>query len=93
MGSCGRGRLPDVFGTVHGRCCTPAFYLAAACLAEARACCFFKVMLSIHCLIAENPAITTRCNHRFHLACIYEWLERSQTCPICSQKLEFDELL
>ena len=34
-------------------------------------------------MFAENPAITTQCNHQFHLACIYEWLERSQTCPVC----------
>lgn len=41
----------------------------------------------------ENPAIVTRCNHRFHLACIFEWLERSKTCPVCSRKMEFEELL
>lgn len=25
-------------------------------------------------------------------ACIYEWLERSQTCPFCSRKMEFEEI-
>lgn len=40
----------------------------------------------------ENPKISTRCNHHFHLACIYEWLERSQTCPVCGRKMEFEEL-
>lgn len=41
----------------------------------------------------ENPKILTQCNHHFHLACIYEWLERSQTCPICSRQMSFDEFL
>ncbi|KAL3137843.1 hypothetical protein ABBQ38_005096 [Trebouxia sp. C0009 RCD-2024] len=41
----------------------------------------------------ENPKILTQCNHHFHLACIYEWLERSQTCPICSREMSFDEFL
>lgn len=43
--------------------------------------------------VAENPKILTQCNHHFHLACIYEWLERSQTCPICSREMSFDEFL
>ncbi|KAL8106058.1 hypothetical protein AgCh_029744 [Apium graveolens] len=33
----------------------------------------------------ENPKITSKCNHNFHLGCIYEWMERSTTCPICSE--------
>ncbi|KAJ0673327.1 putative transcription factor C2H2 family [Helianthus annuus] len=33
----------------------------------------------------ENPRIVTKCNHQFHLSCILEWMERSNTCPICSQ--------
>ncbi|KAJ4838607.1 hypothetical protein Tsubulata_043638 [Turnera subulata] len=39
----------------------------------------------------ENPKITTRCSHHFHLGCIYEWLERSETCPICGKEMEFCE--
>lgn len=42
---------------------------------------------------AENPKIWTNCHHHFHLACIYEWLERSETCPICATRLTFEELL
>ncbi|KAJ9556046.1 hypothetical protein OSB04_010660 [Centaurea solstitialis] len=34
---------------------------------------------------AQNPTIVTKCNHRFHLSCILEWMERSDTCPICNQ--------
>ncbi|KAF9674234.1 hypothetical protein SADUNF_Sadunf10G0106300 [Salix dunnii] len=33
----------------------------------------------------ENPRIITRCNHHYHLSCIYEWMERSQTCPVCGK--------
>jgi len=40
----------------------------------------------------ENPKITTKCGHHFHLACIYEWLERSQTCPMCYRPMNFEEL-
>ncbi|KZV31553.1 protein binding protein [Dorcoceras hygrometricum] len=31
---------------------------------------------------AENPKILT---HYVHLACIPEWIERSDACPICEQ--------
>lgn len=33
----------------------------------------------------ENPRIITKCKHHFHLSCIYEWMERSDTCPICEE--------
>mmetsp|Transcript_18001 Transcript_18001/g.32051 ORF Transcript_18001/g.32051 Transcript_18001/m.32051 type:complete len:224 (-) Transcript_18001:366-1037(-) len=33
---------------------------------------------------SDNPMIMTQCKHHFHLACIFEWLERSQLCPVCS---------
>ncbi|KAK9153121.1 hypothetical protein Sjap_000601 [Stephania japonica] len=39
----------------------------------------------------ENPKIITRCSHHFHLGCIYEWMERSETCPICGKEMEFCE--
>ncbi|KAK9276462.1 hypothetical protein L1049_005995 [Liquidambar formosana] len=39
----------------------------------------------------ENPKITTRCSHHFHLGCIYEWMERSESCPICGKEMEFCE--
>ncbi|KAK1381057.1 E3 ubiquitin-protein ligase [Heracleum sosnowskyi] len=39
----------------------------------------------------ENPKITSKCNHNFHLGCIYEWMERSTTCPMCSKVMEFAE--
>lgn len=33
----------------------------------------------------ENPKMTTKCDHHFHLACILEWMERSDTCPVCDK--------
>ncbi|KAF9624430.1 hypothetical protein IFM89_011438 [Coptis chinensis] len=33
----------------------------------------------------ENPKIITRCSHHFHLGCIYEWMERSESCPVCGK--------
>ncbi|KAK1436246.1 hypothetical protein QVD17_02025 [Tagetes erecta] len=35
----------------------------------------------------ENPKIITKCEHHFHLACILEWMERSDTCPVCDQEM------
>ncbi|KAH9329368.1 hypothetical protein KI387_001476, partial [Taxus chinensis] len=34
---------------------------------------------------AENPKISTQCSHHFHLGCIYEWMERSDNCPVCGK--------
>ncbi|KAG9441367.1 hypothetical protein H6P81_017221 [Aristolochia fimbriata] len=39
----------------------------------------------------ENPRILTKCEHHFHLACILEWMERSDTCPICDQEMVIDQ--
>ena len=39
----------------------------------------------------ENPRIITKCSHHFHLGCIYEWMERSDSCPVCMKVMEFDE--
>lgn len=39
----------------------------------------------------ENPKIITKCSHHFHLGCIYEWMERSDTCPVCGKLMDFDE--
>jgi len=40
----------------------------------------------------DNPRIFAACGHYFHLACIYEWLERSRTCPVCFKPMKFEEL-
>jgi len=49
---------------------------------------FFNNSLGlIHCAeyTPDNPKIITKCCHHFHLGCIYEWMERSDTCPICGK--------
>ncbi|GLT46585.1 hypothetical protein SLA2020_203290 [Shorea laevis] len=40
---------------------------------------------------SENPKLITKCEHHFHLSCILEWMERSDTCPICDQEMIFDD--
>lgn len=39
----------------------------------------------------ENPKIALECNHSYHLGCIYEWMERSQSCPVCAKVMLFNE--
>ncbi|KAL0918302.1 hypothetical protein M5K25_010302 [Dendrobium thyrsiflorum] len=41
---------------------------------------------------AENPRIVTKCKHHFHLSCILEWFERSNTCAICDKIMEVDNM-
>ncbi|XP_010935775.1 probable E3 ubiquitin-protein ligase RHB1A isoform X2 [Elaeis guineensis] len=41
---------------------------------------------------AENPRILTKCEHHFHLSCILEWMERSDTCPVCDQIMVIDHM-
>lgn len=38
----------------------------------------------------DNPKLTPKCEHHFHLACILEWMERSDTCPVCEKNMIFD---
>lgn len=40
---------------------------------------------------SEDPKIMTKCSHHFHMGCIYEWMERSENCPVCGKEMEFDE--
>ncbi|KAJ0256252.1 E3 ubiquitin-protein ligase [Hirschfeldia incana] len=39
----------------------------------------------------DNPKTVLQCGHIFHLACIYEWMERSAACPFCSKTMLFLE--
>ncbi|GBF95602.1 hypothetical protein Rsub_08584 [Raphidocelis subcapitata] len=39
----------------------------------------------------DNPRVWTRCGHHFHMQCIYEWLNRSSTCPLCESNIDFEE--
>ncbi|KAE8671106.1 Detected protein of confused Function [Hibiscus syriacus] len=38
-----------------------------------------------------NPKLITKCEHHYHLSCILEWMERSDTCPMYDQEMMFDE--
>lgn len=38
----------------------------------------------------ENPKLITECEHHFHLACILEWMERSESCPVCDKEVIID---
>ncbi|KAL6633289.1 hypothetical protein ACP70R_025960 [Stipagrostis hirtigluma subsp. patula] len=40
----------------------------------------------------ENPRSITKCEHHFHLCCMLEWMERSNTCPVCDQITLIDEM-
>ncbi|KAE8660478.1 Detected protein of confused Function [Hibiscus syriacus] len=39
----------------------------------------------------ENPKLITKCEHHYHLSCVLEWMERSDTCPMCDQEMIFDQ--
>uniref|UniRef100_A0A1J3F4L9 RING-type E3 ubiquitin transferase n=1 Tax=Noccaea caerulescens TaxID=107243 RepID=A0A1J3F4L9_NOCCA len=39
----------------------------------------------------ENPKLLTKCGHDYHLACILEWMERSEACPVCDKELVIAE--
>lgn len=41
---------------------------------------------------AENPKIWTECGHHFHLPCIWDWMERKDTCPMCESPMRFPDL-
>jgi hypothetical protein len=40
----------------------------------------------------DNPSVVAKCGHRFHLHCIYEWQQRKPTCPVCGNKMEWEEV-
>ncbi|XP_006661624.1 probable E3 ubiquitin-protein ligase RHB1A [Oryza brachyantha] len=40
----------------------------------------------------ENPSSITKCQHHFHLCCILDWMERSETCPVCDQITSIDSM-
>jgi hypothetical protein len=44
----------------------------------------------------DNPKVRTLCNcgmnrTNFHLACLYQWLDRNNNCPVCREFLYFEE--
>lgn len=53
--------------------------------AEAEVCC-----ICLDPFTQVDPAITTRCQHRFHLQCSECWLQRSRNCPLCWKPLRYE---
>ncbi|KAI9075172.1 hypothetical protein K1719_042903 [Acacia pycnantha] len=41
---------------------------------------------------AVNPKQSTQCGHHFHLACILDWRERRNNCPVCDRDIVFNPL-
>lgn len=39
----------------------------------------------------DDPRIFTRCGHAFHMQCIYAWLERKATCPLCESPMDLQD--
>jgi hypothetical protein len=39
----------------------------------------------------DNPTrpVTLNCQHIFCEVCIFEWLDKEQTCPVCRAQVEF----
>ncbi|KAJ8673761.1 hypothetical protein QAD02_005023 [Eretmocerus hayati] len=54
--------------------------------------------MNIQCAIcqdaleAAHDIFVTPCGHVFHFPCLMQWLEKSQTCPECRQKVKRDKL-
>lgn len=38
-----------------------------------------------------TPALVTACGHSFHEACLTNWLDRSESCPVCRQMVDRPE--
>ncbi|CAD8058600.1 unnamed protein product [Paramecium sonneborni] len=40
----------------------------------------------------EDDTKTLGCNHKFHINCISDWLNRKSVCPICKSRIKMNEL-
>ncbi|KAF9235535.1 hypothetical protein BU15DRAFT_51301, partial [Melanogaster broomeanus] len=36
----------------------------------------------------DRSILGANCNHAFHENCLQSWLARSQTCPLCRERLD-----
>lgn len=43
--------------------------------------CFFKIKQS------QMKVLTCKYNHSFHQKCIWKWLTKTNTCPLCREKV------
>ena len=56
---------------------------------------YFKVRCEATCdcvvcldTLHRRPVLYTPCGHRFHAACIRQWLKAKETCPMCRYILD-----
>mmetsp|Transcript_35320 Transcript_35320/g.59857 ORF Transcript_35320/g.59857 Transcript_35320/m.59857 type:complete len:507 (+) Transcript_35320:310-1830(+) len=42
--------------------------------------------------IREGSAVKTGCNHKFHIKCIEDWMEKQRSCPICRKLISRQNL-
>lgn len=57
----------------------------------------YKYLEQMECAIclssmsSEKDIITkTECGHKFHVNCLEEWIKRSNTCPLCRCKTQYN---
>ncbi|XP_036317364.1 putative RING-H2 finger protein ATL37, partial [Rhagoletis pomonella] len=43
-------------------------------------------------LQSSRDRVETPCNHHFHIKCIHTWLENNETCPVCRQACNVNDL-
>ena len=56
---------------------------AKATLAEPAPCCAVCLMELGHAVGDSETCQLRGCGHRFHTACVREWLSHKATCPLC----------
>ena len=44
--------------------------------------CFYKIKKS------QMKTLTCKYNHSFHQKCIWQWLVKTNTCPLCREKVD-----
>lgn len=67
------------------RVCFSLFLSIVSSLSLLLACLSFARSHTLSLPLSSLPS-----GHHFHLGCIYEWYERSEKCPVCEEKMEFE---
>ena len=42
--------------------------------------------------LSNQPTTKLKCDHIFHITCIDEWKERSNTCPMCRKAIDITNM-